>query len=163
MFSELSGRRFPPAAPEALPPHPIRAVTAPTSPQLIPTPAGGKLREEIGVVPPLSDAALVLECLTGPLPPLRALAPGDLGFDSPPPPFTHTATTRHHSPAKPRYLGARPRGDVLWMEAVSSLLARHLLHFDETSSVADVWSVSHYGPASVTNNVIGWLLSAYIF
>lgn len=60
-------------------------VTVPTSPHLIPAAAGGKLREEIGVVPPVSDAALVLDYLNGPLPPLCALTLGDLGLSVPSP------------------------------------------------------------------------------
>lgn len=72
-----------PVTPEAPLPRPIRMVTVPTSPHLIPASAGGKLREEIGVVPPVSDAALVLDYLNGPLPPLCALTLGDLGLSAP--------------------------------------------------------------------------------
>lgn len=60
--------------------HPIRVATALSSPHLIPAAAGGKLQEEIGVVPPVSDTALVLDYLNGPLPPLCALTLGDLGL-----------------------------------------------------------------------------------
>lgn len=38
------------------------------------------MHEEIGVVPPVSDTALVLDYLNGPLPTLCALALGDLGL-----------------------------------------------------------------------------------
>lgn len=68
------------ARPEALLPRPIRVVTAPTYPHLIPASTGGKLREEIGVVSPVSNTALVLDYLNGPLPPLCALTLGDLGL-----------------------------------------------------------------------------------
>lgn len=56
------------ARPEALLPRPIRVVTAPTYPHLIPASTGGKLREEIGVVSPVSNTALVLDYLNGPYP-----------------------------------------------------------------------------------------------
>lgn len=52
----------------------------PASPDLIPTSTGGKLHEEIGVVPPVSDSALVLDYLNGPLAALCALSPGDLAL-----------------------------------------------------------------------------------
>lgn len=70
------------ARPEALVVRPIRVVTAPTYPHLIPASTGGKLQEEIGVVSPVSNTALVLDYLNGPLPPLCALTLGDLGFVS---------------------------------------------------------------------------------
>lgn len=70
----------PPARLRAPLPRPIRVVTASASSHLIPAPAGGKLQEEIGVVPPVSNTALVLDYLNGPLPPLYALALGDLGL-----------------------------------------------------------------------------------
>lgn len=73
----------PPPPTGALHPHPIRAVTVPTSPLFIPASAGGKLWEEIGVVPPVSNAALVLDYLNAPLPPQCALALGDLGLSGP--------------------------------------------------------------------------------
>ena len=50
--------------------------TTPASSDLIPAAAGGKLHKEIGVVPPVSDSALVPDYLNGPLPSLCALAPG---------------------------------------------------------------------------------------
>lgn len=57
-------------SPQAFLPRPIWVSTEPTSPHLIPASTGGKLREEIGVVPPVSNTALVLDYLNGPLPPI---------------------------------------------------------------------------------------------
>lgn len=66
--------------PKAPLPSPVRVATAPVSHYLIPASAGGKLRVEIGVVPPVSNTAVVLDCLNGPLPTLCALTLGDLGL-----------------------------------------------------------------------------------
>lgn len=82
-FAEPSGSR------SAVRPHPA-------SPQLIPAPAGGKLREEIAAVPPSSNttaADSALRPLAGPLPPPLPkpqphLSPGDLGLTGLPPPPT---------------------------------------------------------------------------